>query len=107
MLTPLRQSRKRDRLVSPLCSALAAQAIVLASVAQGQAPVPEPMKVRVDASYAQPLPFERGAAGLAESLRKLRTRASLIRSTRTRTMKMAARSLTEAAPWVRTFRCWR
>ena len=36
------------------------------------------MKIRVDASYAQPLPYERGAAGLAESLRKLHTRASLI-----------------------------
>jgi len=43
-----------------------------------QTPVPEPMKIPVDASYAQPLPIERGAPGLAESLRKLHTRASLI-----------------------------
>ena len=46
--------------------------------ATAQTPVPEPMKLAVDASYAQPLPIERGAPGLAETLRKLHTRASLI-----------------------------
>ncbi|SFS12412.1 N-acetylglucosaminyl deacetylase, LmbE family [Granulicella pectinivorans] len=51
-------------------------AVSLSAVAQ--TPTPEPMKIQVDASYPQPLPIERGASGLAESLRRLHTRASLI-----------------------------
>jgi len=59
----------------------AATAIILGAVsasAMAQTPTPEPMKIQVDASYPQPLPIERGASGLAETLRRLHTRASLI-----------------------------
>jgi LmbE family N-acetylglucosaminyl deacetylase len=67
-----------EKSVRTLYAAFAAEVFVLATVAYGQTPIPEPMTIRVDASYAEPLPFERGAAGLAETLRKLHTRASLI-----------------------------
>ena len=50
----------------------------IALSATAQTPLPEPMKIQSDASYAQTLPIERGAAGLAETLRRLHTRASLI-----------------------------
>jgi hypothetical protein len=36
------------------------------------------MKIQVGASYAEPPPIDRGASGLAETLRRVRTRASLI-----------------------------
>ncbi len=43
----------------------------------GQSALGNPLQQPVSA-YATPLPFDRGAAGLAQSLRKLATRASLI-----------------------------
>ncbi|MGI4830300.1 MAG: PIG-L family deacetylase [Janthinobacterium lividum] len=77
-MTSFRKSFRTGKSAGSLYAALVAEAMVLAAVAHGQTPVPESMKIRVDASYAQPLPFERGAPGLAETLRKLHTRASLI-----------------------------
>ena len=77
-MTASRKSLRTGRSVRCLGAALTAKMVVLAAAAHGQTPIPEPMKIRVDASFAQPLPFERGAAGLAETLRKLHTRASLI-----------------------------
>ena len=50
-----------------LYAVFAAEVFVLAAVVHGQTPLPEPMKIRVDASYAEPLPFERGAARSGES----------------------------------------
>ncbi|MGI4855188.1 MAG: PIG-L family deacetylase [Janthinobacterium lividum] len=64
--------------VKSACTALillAAAAVPLA--AQRTASSPAPLQPPVPA-YATPLPFDRGAAGLAQSLRKLATRASLI-----------------------------
>ncbi|GAA3749236.1 hypothetical protein GCM10022270_04100 [Terriglobus aquaticus] len=62
--------------------------IALAAVSSSCLPIPAqqssatpsatvPWRQQQDA-YAEPLPFDRGAAGLAQSLRKLSTRASLI-----------------------------
>ncbi len=55
----------------------AAQALAQANISQEVPAATVPWRQQQDA-YAEPLPFDRGAAGLAQTLRKLQTRASLI-----------------------------
>jgi LmbE family N-acetylglucosaminyl deacetylase len=71
------RSRKHVRLAGAEV-AMALATLIAVRSSSAQTPVSEPMKLRVDAPYAQPLPYDRGAAGLAQSLRNLHTRASLI-----------------------------
>ena len=57
--------------------AVASMALAAISVAAWAQTATAPWRQQQDA-YAEPLPFDRGAAGLAQTLRKLQTRASLI-----------------------------
>ena len=85
-MTPMRPRRLRQFRKGCATLALAAvahsvpvqDAVPQAAAAQGGEPrATVPWRQQQDA-YAEPLPFDRGALGLAQTLRKLQTRASLI-----------------------------
>lgn len=66
----MKRTSPRSVITLTLCAALATPAAMRAQAVASATEMPS--------AYATPLPFDRGAAGLAQSLRKLSTRASLI-----------------------------
>ncbi len=67
---------KRTQFKSVISSLAVCAAVSVLTHARAQAVYPP--NATAPSPYATPLPFDRGAAGLAQSLRKLSTRASLI-----------------------------
>lgn len=72
-----KQHRPLRRAAPKAFAAAALAAVCAAALPQAASRVTVPRRQQQDA-YAEPLPFDRGSVGLAQTLRKLQTRASLI-----------------------------